>query len=92
MIGHCANNECAKPLHYLRDGRIFVFEMPDVSVETMNGRPANRLSYHWLCGDCAKAFTLRQNLVYGVELCSIKSGESHVTAPGDSTKVASWEV
>jgi hypothetical protein len=28
MMNHCANPQCAKPLHYLREGRIFVFDVP----------------------------------------------------------------
>ena len=29
MVNQCANPSCAKPLHYLREGRIFVFDLPD---------------------------------------------------------------
>ena len=89
MISHCANTECAKPLHYLREGRIFVFDMPDTRVETMNGKATNRLGHYWLCGNCARTFTLRQNLVFGVELYAIESGESHVTTAEDLSKIAS---
>ena len=32
MVNHCSNPQCAKPLHYLRDGRIFVFDVPVQSV------------------------------------------------------------
>ncbi len=89
MISHCANDECGKPLHYLREGRIFVFDMPDARIETMNGKSANRLGHYWLCGSCAKSFTLRQNLVYGVELFAIETGDSHVAITSNSTKITS---
>lgn len=27
MVNHCANPQCCKPFHYLRDGRVYLFNM-----------------------------------------------------------------
>jgi hypothetical protein len=89
MISHCANPKCAKPLHYLREGRIFAFRFPDINLERRATKSASRVGHYWLCGDCVSSFTLRQNLVYGVDLCEVHSGESHVTATETLVKVAS---
>jgi hypothetical protein len=89
MISHCANPQCAKPLHYLREGRIFAFDFPDTNIETATGKPTNRLGHYWLCGDCVGSFTLRQNLVYGVELFRVHSGERQATVMEDLVKAAS---
>jgi hypothetical protein len=61
MVNHCANPECCKPLHYLREGRIFVFDVPDPLAPTRNGKVVRRMEHFWLCGDCSDAYTLEQN-------------------------------
>jgi hypothetical protein len=53
MVNNCANPQCAKPLHYLREGRIFVFDMPDESVAA-DGKRTRRLEHFWLCGPCSQ--------------------------------------
>jgi hypothetical protein len=53
MVNNCANPQCAKPLHYLREGRIFVFDMPDESAAA-DGKRARRLEHFWLCGACSQ--------------------------------------
>ena len=42
MVNQCANPKCGKPLHYLREGRIFVFDLPDPDVPylRLGGVPA----------------------------------------------------
>lgn len=58
MIEKCANPACGKVLHYLRDGRIFVFEVNDSRVG--NGLGSGwRLKHLWLCGACSRMFTIR---------------------------------
>ena len=57
MLDHCANPQCAKPLRYLREGRIFVFDslsMPD------GIKRAHKLEHYWLCGECSKKLLLER--------------------------------
>lgn len=58
MLNQCFNPKCRKPLHYLRDGRVFVFGVQD-SGKTEDGE-GGRLEHYWLCGDCAQHFGLAQ--------------------------------
>ena len=61
MVNQCANSRCGKELHYLREGRIFVFDLPDpdVPVPAPGGR-ARRLQHFWLCGSCSETMVLEQ--------------------------------
>jgi hypothetical protein len=62
MISHCANPKCSKPLVYLREGRIYIFDMPVApSSAATSGRGAHRLEHFWLCGDCSGTLLLQQN-------------------------------
>jgi hypothetical protein len=54
MVSKCANPECGKPLHYLRDGKVFLFELKSA------GRSPRRVEHFWLCGDCSGKFDVRQ--------------------------------
>ena len=57
MMNECFNPQCRKPLHYLREGRVFVF---GVKSDGGNGEPA-RLEHYWLCGACAQTHGLAQD-------------------------------
>lgn len=59
MVNNCANPSCGKPLHYLREGRIFVFDMPDP--KSPKGTKSGRLEHFWLCGTCSETLLLEQN-------------------------------
>lgn len=61
MVNQCANPSCGKPLHYLREGRIFVFDLPDPNtpVSAAGGRP-RRLQHFWLCGNCSETMVMEQ--------------------------------
>ncbi|HSY00952.1 MAG TPA: hypothetical protein VK819_02305 [Acidobacteriaceae bacterium] len=65
MVSNCANPKCGKPLHYLRDGRIFVFDVPD-KVQA-NGKRLRRVEHFWLCGACSQTMAMTQS-TEGVEL------------------------
>jgi hypothetical protein len=69
MMNQCANPECGKPLHYLREGRIFVFDLPDpnVPVPTPGGH-ARRLQHFWLCGRCSETMVLEQTTEMQIRL------------------------
>lgn len=59
MVSHCANPKCAKPLHYLREGRIFVFDVVGRDSEA-NGKRARRMEHFWLCGTCSQTMVMEQ--------------------------------
>jgi len=72
MTSHCANPECATPLHYLRDGRIFQFEVRPGFSKVADDKPmgiaekARRVSHFWLCGHCSSTLTLAFDAIKGV--------------------------
>jgi hypothetical protein len=51
MVSQCANPDCRRELHYLRDGKIYQFV---VSRRTGD----KRLEHFWLCGECSKTMIL----------------------------------
>ena len=51
MVSQCANPDCGRELHYLRDGRVYRFVL-----STKSG--AKRLEYFWLCGECSRTMIL----------------------------------
>jgi hypothetical protein len=58
MVNHCANPQCCKPLHYLREGRVYVF---DVTRPASAGeRIPRRMEHFWLCGACSEMYFLEQ--------------------------------
>jgi hypothetical protein len=63
MVSQCANPKCSKPLVYLREGRIFIFDMPATPAAgtASSGRGSHRLEHFWLCGDCCRIMVLHQN-------------------------------
>ena len=60
MIHQCANPTCGKPLHYLREGKIFVFDLPEPGRSGPGGRPVRRLQHFWLCGACSATMMMVQ--------------------------------
>jgi hypothetical protein len=58
MVNVCANPDCGKPLHYLREGKIFVFQIPNPGASDEIPR---HLEHFWLCGDCSGSRTLVQD-------------------------------
>jgi hypothetical protein len=59
MVDNCANPKCAKPLHYLREGRIVVFDVagPETGAD---GKRSRRMEHYWLCGACAESLVLER--------------------------------
>ena len=52
MVNKCANPMCNKPLRYLREGRIFVFEVQDDTIGS-DGKRSRHMEHYWLCGACS---------------------------------------
>jgi hypothetical protein len=59
MVNHCANPQCCKPLHYLREGRVYVFDVTRAAAGN-NERSARRMEHFWLCGACSETYFLEQ--------------------------------
>lgn len=57
MVSNCANPGCGKPLHYLREGRIYVFDA-SVGTAITGQKRERRLEHYWLCGACAASLIL----------------------------------
>ncbi len=66
MVNHCANPLCHKPLHYLREGKVFLFSHKNMSDK--NSKLPQRLEHYWLCGICAKEWTLTSDTKDGIKL------------------------
>ena len=60
MVSNCANAGCGKPLHYLREGRIYVFDA-SAADKNPNLKRLRRLEHYWLCGACAETLMLVQD-------------------------------
>jgi hypothetical protein len=65
MITHCANPGCAVPLRYLRDGRIFQFE---VRSRVQARKLSRQVAHFWLCGECSSKVTLSFDPAAGVRV------------------------
>jgi hypothetical protein len=59
MVNNCANSACAKPLHYLREGRIFIFDVSTGPTEPGRKR-LRHLEHYWLCGACSQNLMMVQ--------------------------------
>ena len=57
MVDYCANPGCMKPLHYLREGTVFIFEVNDSEAVIQS---THQLEHYWLCGDCSSAYRLER--------------------------------
>jgi uncharacterized protein YcsI (UPF0317 family) len=60
MVNNCANSGCGKPLHYLREGRIYIFDASAGAGEP-GGRRTRHLAHYWLCGVCSQNMMMVQS-------------------------------
>jgi len=64
MVTKCANPECATPLQYLRDGKVYRVEVREVQTRAIvNGKlppkkPMSRVEHFWLCGQCSQTMSI----------------------------------
>jgi hypothetical protein len=65
MIKECANPACSVPLRYLRDGRLFQFE---VRSRSSARKVCRQVAHFWLCGQCSRALTLVFDPLSGVQV------------------------
>ncbi len=47
-----------KPLHYLREGTVYIFEVADSNA----GPVGHRLEHYWLCGECSIGHLLERSV------------------------------
>ena len=70
MLSQCANPKCNKELHYLREGKVFLFSPNNSSKQP--SKTFQLLKHYWLCGECARNWTLAMDSENGVQLSEKK--------------------
>ena len=70
MVGLCVNPECGRELHYLRDGRVYLFQ-----VATQSG--TMRPEHFWLCGTCSATMKLDLSPAGEVKLLPLPEENPH---------------
>jgi hypothetical protein len=78
MVSNCANPACATPLRYLRDGRLFQFEVKALAADggDTDARPGKKtlsrqVWHYWLCGPCSASMTLEFDGREGLKVISL---------------------
>lgn len=69
MVNYCANPGCNRQLHYLRDGKVFLFSSRNAKGE--KSKSAHPAEHFWLCGSCAKVWTLSLDRKNTIQLVGI---------------------
>jgi hypothetical protein len=80
MLSHCANPHCAKPFLRLREGKLFLVEIGDLTrpgVSALPGlararQPKRQIEHYWLCDECAAQWTLIYDEQQGVTLIPVR--------------------
>lgn len=78
MVSHCANPACGVPLRYLRDGRLYQFEVRCKGADTLKcadldlRKNSRYVSHYWLCGLCSTLLTLQFDSGTGVVTITIE--------------------
>lgn len=87
MVSNCANPACATPLRYLRDGRLYQFEVKAVpaseaaqSVQPGSKKVSRGVWHFWLCGPCSTNLTLEFDRLKGVKLKPLHHSYSHMAS------------
>jgi len=77
VVSNCANPKCGIPLRYLRDGRLFQFEIRALSSNMTREksrlvdhkkRPLRQVWHYWLCGACCSTMTLQFDQFRGLKI------------------------
>ena len=67
MVDYCANPNCLKPLLYLREGTIYIFEETHEDAEA-SSRRTHQIEHYWLCGGCSHVYRLERTTSSEVRL------------------------
>jgi hypothetical protein len=90
MVNHCSNPKCNKTLHYLREGRIYVFDIVDTkSPGCPDGSYPHHMEHYWLCGPCSETLLLEQSSEMGIRLLPKASQERRAAKVSLSAKDSS---
>lgn len=84
MISHCANPACRAPLHFLRSGRLYRFDVksPGEPNAICTSKPTRAAIFFWLCQECSSRFSLKFDLRLGVRLVPERApGRRHSNRP-----------
>jgi hypothetical protein len=79
MVSRCANPACSVPLRYLRDGRLFQFEVRSRTLAALEkparrqGNASRQIAHFWLCGNCAETLTLTFDEFKGVTVVPLQT-------------------
>jgi hypothetical protein len=65
VVDYCANPNCMKPLLYLREGTVYIFEITDGDD---SARSHHQLQHYWLCGECSMDHRLERTAKREVRL------------------------
>jgi hypothetical protein len=79
MLSRCANAQCSKPFLKLREGKLFLVETERLTKPGESAVPPfvrarqqqRCVEHYWLCGDCAKHWTLVYDRERGVALAAL---------------------
>jgi hypothetical protein len=80
MVSKCANPECQKPFYYLREGKLFRFEVQPNPEAAGGKKSAPRLRHFWLCGPCSTQVTLTYTHESGVTVVPIHPNTQRAAA------------
>jgi len=86
MVSNCANPNCGVPLRYLRDGRLFQFEVRALSneksepSEPAKKRPLRQVWHYWLCGECSSTMTLQFDQLCGLKIKPLQHSYSQLAS------------
>ena len=87
MVSNCANPNCGVPLRYLRDGRLFQFEVralgsvkSDSPDPAPKRRPLRQVWHYWLCGACSSTMTLQFDQLRGLRITPLQHSCSQMAA------------
>ncbi|HVO64104.1 MAG TPA: hypothetical protein VMT53_24505 [Terriglobales bacterium] len=87
MVSNCANPNCGIPLRYLRDGRLYQFEVRALSnsggTESAEAAPKKRprqVWHYWLCGDCSSTMTLQFDQLRGLKITPLQHSCSQLAS------------
>jgi len=79
MLSRCANSQCGKPFLRLGEGKLFLVETerttrPGAAAATFVSvrRQARVAEHYWLCGDCAREWTLVYDQNHAITLASLR--------------------
>ncbi len=88
MVSNCANPKCGVPLRYLRDGRLFQFEIRSVAdaakeehkTGSVKRKPLRQVWHYWLCGSCSSTLTLKFDQLKGLSIAPLSHSCSQLAS------------